>query len=202
VAWLANCCPAVVLARSPRAGAVRWAPGPARPAGTKQAPLALPAVLAGKAGVGRADTVWLLPECTRPGDRRKQQAFASDWPERLRSPIVVRAAPEATSGFWDAGSRSAGAHAWFWASRSPTRSSARETEEEAHQHPTSSRFRPGTKFINLDVHDGAMGFGAWSLRVDARSTAAIIHDFGYAAPDGPRARDLLAERDRYETAGR
>ena len=56
-------------------------------------------------------------------------------------------------------------------------------------------FAPGTKCINLDVHDGAQGFGFWSPAVDAEIYGCLIHDFGYWAEDRGHGHAIYTQNE-------
>ena len=151
--------------------------------GTRQSPWDLATVLAGEK-TAPGDTVWLLSGTYRaPMRDGKPAAFVSNLKGEPGRPVILRAARGARVRL-DGWMEVKGAHAWYWGFEIADSGYTEKTAAGAREHGTSINvFGPGTRFINLDVHDGAMGFGAWSPAVDCEIYGCLIHDFGYAAPD-------------------
>ncbi len=192
-------CIVVFLTLAPaRAGELFASPqGKAGAAGTRADPLDLPAVLAGKGGAKPGDTVWLLPGTYHaPEKDGKRVGFQSVLQGTADQPITLRAVPGkrvTLDGWLDV----QGAFTTYWGLEVADSTFTDRTEAGAKDHPTSiNAFGPGTKFINLDVHDGAMGFGLWSPAVDAEVYGCIIHDFGYAGKDRGHGHAIYTQNEK------
>ena len=89
-----------------------------------------------------------------------------------------------------------GSHTWYWGFEIADSTYMNKTKEGVEGHGTSVNvFGAGTKFINLDVHDGAMGFGLWSPAIDVEVYGCIIHDFGYGAPDRGHGHAIYTQNE-------
>jgi hypothetical protein len=163
--------------------------------GTRQSPLDLATVLAGQ-GVAPGDTVWLLPGTYRaPEKDGKRQPFISELKGTEAQPIVLRAARDGRVTL-DGWLEVKGQHAWYWGFEIADSTFTTKTKEGVEGHGTSINvFGPGTKFINLDVHDGAMGFGLWAPAKEAEVYGCIIHDFGYGAPDRGHGHAIYTQNE-------
>jgi len=153
--------------------------------GTRAAPLDLYSVLAARAPVKPGDTVWLL-EGTYPApvEKGKRVAFTSRLAGTKDQPIILRAEPgkRVTLDGWMV---IQGRDTWYWGFEVGDSHYTDKTSAGLKRAGTGTGvnvFGPRTKFINLDVHDGAMGFGFWSPAVDAEIYGCIIHDFGFGDP--------------------
>ena len=163
--------------------------------GTRESPLDLATVLAG-GGVMPGDTVWLLPGTyrapTRGGKRVAFESSVKGTPER---PVILRAARGGRVRL-DGWLEVKGAYAWYWGFEIADSSYTDKTESGVKGHGTSVNvFGPGTRFINLDVHDGAMGFGAWSPASDSEIYGCMIHDFGYTAADRGHGHAIYTQNE-------
>jgi hypothetical protein len=196
------------------------APGgkPAGP-GTKQAPYDLATVLAGKV-VKPGDVVWLLEgiypapereiEVDVKDDRgkatgekakaRQRLPFVSELRGTPAAPVILRAAPGARvmlDGWMDVN----GEHAWYWgfeiADRRYDDSDHKEVSVRKFGVGTSlDVFGPGTRFINLNVHDGEMGFGFWSAAVDSEIYGCAVHDFGHIGIAGGNGHGIVVQNEK------
>ena len=164
--------------------------------GSRESPLDLVTVLAGKGGVAPGDTVWLLPGTYRALEREgKRQAFVSELKGADGRPIILRtvAGSRVTLDGW---LEVQGSHTWYWGFEIADSTYMNKTKEGVEGHGTSVNvFGAGTKFINLDVHDGAMGFGLWSPAIDVEVYGCIIHDFGYGAPDRGHGHAIYTQNE-------
>lgn len=164
--------------------------------GTKEKPLDLFTVLAGNSGVNPGDTVWLLPGIyPAPIENGKRIAFVSELTGTSENPIILRAIPNERVRL-DGWLEVKGAHTWYWGFEIADSTYTDKTAEGVSSHGTSvTVFGPGTRFINLDVHDGAQGFGFWSPAVDAEIYGCIIHDFGYWASDRGHGHAIYTQNE-------
>ncbi len=164
-------------------------------AGTKDDPLDLATVLQGNAA-RPGDIVWLLPGTyhapTRDG---KRAPFLSKLQGTAKAPIVVRAA-RGGRVIIDGSLEIRGGYTWYWGFEVTDLTFTERTTEGAQGHETLINvFGPGTKFINLDVHDGVQGFGFWSLAKNAEIYGCLIHDFGYQGKDRGHGHAIYAQNE-------
>lgn len=187
--------------------------------GAKETPYDLATVLSGKV-TKPGDVVWMA-EGTYPAEEkevetpvkdkrgkptgektkiRQRQAFVSELRGSPSAPVILRATPGARvciDGWMDV----RGAYAWYWgfeiADRLYAESDHREVSlKKAGVGTSLNVFAPGTRFINLDVHDGDMGFGFWSSAVDAEIYGCVIHNFGHISPNGGFGHGLVVQNDQ------
>ena len=165
--------------------------------GTQRAPRDLLSVLAGAESVKPGDTVWLMPgDYLAPEKDGKRQAFVSELTGTSDQPIVLRAMPGERVRL-DGWLEVKGSHTWYWGFEVADSTYTNKTKEGVAGHGTSiTVFGPGTRFINLDVHDGAMGFGCWSPAVDCEIYGCLIHDFGYDAADRGHGHAIYTQNER------
>ena len=146
--------------------------------GTRQSPYDLITVLAGKAGVNPGDTVWLLGGVYDKADKIK--VTLSGTPNK---PIIVRQAPGQRATIFTGNMQVKGADVWYWGFEVR---GLRGTPREKQNQTSLDVFGPRTKFINLTVHCGLMGYGFWTPAVDAEIYGNIIYDFGFPDKAGGR----------------
>jgi hypothetical protein len=53
----------------------------------------------------------------------------------------------------------------------------------------------GCKFINLVLHDGKLGFNAWSTAIDPEVYGCVIFNNGWLAPDRPHGHNVYAQNE-------
>jgi hypothetical protein len=140
--------------------------------------------------------VWLLPGTYRaPAKDGKRQPLVSELKGVEGRPIVLRAVPGSRVTL-DGWLEVKGAYAWYWGFEVADSTYTVKTKEGVEGHGTLVNvFGPGTKFVNLDVHDGAMGFGLWSPAVDAEVYGCTIHDFGNGAADRGHGHAIYTQNE-------
>ena len=165
--------------------------------GTQRAPRDLASVLAGDGDVKPGDTVWLTPgDYHAPKKDGKRQAFVSELTGTADRPIVLRAMPGERVRL-DGWLEVKGAHTWYWGFEIADSTYTNKTKEGVAGHGTSvTVFGRSTRFINLDVHDGAMGFGCWAPAVDCEIYGCLIHDFGYNAADRGHGHAIYTQNEK------
>jgi len=192
--------------------------GRARGPGTRRAPYDLQTVLAG--GVTRpGDLVWLMagvypgPEAEVQEDVldeqgqptgakravRRRVAFISEIEGDESRPVVVRAVP-GERVILDGWLEVKGSDTWFWGfeiadSRYAGTGHTKAELEELGVRTSIDVYGARTRFINLDVHDGAMGFGFWKTAVDSEIYGCVIHGFGYGGKDRGHGHAIYAQND-------
>jgi len=164
--------------------------------GTKEEPLDLLTVLAGEGGVKPGYIVWLLPGTyPAPMKNGKRVALVAELKGTPEEPIILRAVP-GERVILDGWLEVKGSHTWYWGFEIADSTYTDKTGKGVSGHGTSvTVYGPGTKFINLDVHDGAQGFGFWSPAVDAEIYGCIIHDFGHWASDRGHGHAIYTQNE-------
>jgi hypothetical protein len=80
-----------------------------------------------------------------------------------------------------------GSYSWFWGFEVTNLSlTTRSVTLPGSLNPFPNGFdiyAPGSKFINLTVHDTAQGFGFWTAAPDAEIYGSVIYNNGWIAPD-------------------
>jgi hypothetical protein len=80
-----------------------------------------------------------------------------------------------------------GSYTWFWGFEVTNLAvSNRTVSTPGSLNPFPNGFdiyAPGSKFINLTVHDTAQGFGFWTAATDADIYGSLIYNNGWQAPD-------------------
>lgn len=163
--------------------------------GTRQAPLDLITVLSGK-GIQPGDTIWLLSGTyNAPEKEGKRLPFVSQLQGTTEAPIIVRALPGEKVRI-DGWMEVKGQCTWFWGFEVADSTYIEKTKEGVKGHGTSiTVFAPGSKFINLDVHDGAQGFGFWAPAVDSEIYGCLIHDFSYWTRDRGHGHAIYTQNE-------
>lgn len=136
----------------------------------------------GRARVQPGDTVWLLGGTYRG-------VFRSTVQGRDGAPVVIRQFPGARAVIDGAGStRStlhvAGAHSIFWGFELTNSDPRRSTSAKARLRPdVVVNYASHTKYINLVIHDGGVGFYTEPEFVDVEVTGCILYNNGWQGPD-------------------
>jgi hypothetical protein len=150
--------------------------------GTKSHPWDLATALGQPAVIRPGDTIWLRNGTYGDGTT----TFVSTMTGTSRNPIVVRQYPgeRATIN----GSLTVnGADTWYWGFEVTNLLPGRTS-------PTAGSFGglrtwgvnangPGTRFINMVVHDADAGFGFWTPARDAEIYGCLIYANGWQGPD-------------------
>ena len=132
--------------------------------------------------------------------------FVSGLTGTADAPIIIRQAPGERATIDNGGTGGdalsvLGGHTWFWGfeitSSDPKRRSA-----ETGSWPGDLRRgygvvtrAPGTRFINLVVHDNANGLGLWTEAVDADAYGNIVYNNGWQAPDRSHGHGIYTQND-------
>jgi len=215
--WMSGAAILTAMCLAPAAAAAELYVAPnGKPAGpgTRAAPYDLLTVLAGKAAVKPGDTVWLLPgtypapEGPVPATDDKGQpvpgktvvkrtAFVSALTGAADKPIILRAMPGGRV-MLDGWMEIKGSDAWYWGFEIADSRYTDKTAEGLKKSGTGTGVNvigPRNKCINLDVHDGAMGFGFWTPSIDSEIYGCIIHDFGYNADDRGHGHAIYTQNE-------
>ena len=152
------------------------------------------ALSGGKGRVLPGDTIWLKGGTYR-GPFRSRLVGSS------LAPIVVRQYPGERAIIDGAGSHydtfvAAGAHTVFWGfeltNTDPRGSSSPSATERADM---VANYASHTKFINLILHDGGVGFYASSDAGDVEISGCVIYNIGYQGPDRGHGHAVYAKSD-------
>jgi hypothetical protein len=167
--------------------------GTDRGKGSQKAPWSLAKALAHPGAVHPGDTIWLRGG-TYTGN------FTSHLTGTASLPIVVRqypgeratldanVNPAVTGTIAYALSVSNGGYTWFWGFE-VTNSNPNRWNPTSGSNPSDARNRgifmtvPGTKIINVIVHDTGQGIESWQGAVNAELYGNIIYYNGWNAPD-------------------
>ena len=134
--------------------------------------------------VHAGDTIWL-----RGGTYTGH--FTSNLNGSSSSPIIVRqyAGERATiDGYYDSSTNPAitvdGSYTWFWGFEVMNSSPNRTTNNGGNTPPpaaapASTSERPGTKLINLIVHDNSQGLDLWEAATNAEANGNLIYYNGW-----------------------
>jgi hypothetical protein len=154
--------------------------GRATATGTAADPLDLATALSSASPARAGDKIWL-----RGGVYNG--TFASYLTGSTTAPIVVRQYPGERATI-NASSRTVpaltvhGADTWYWGFEvtdlNPTRTTTNLGYTSGLRATSVNIYGPRTRFINMIVHDGEMGFGLWSPAVDAEIYGSIIYNVG------------------------
>ena len=152
--------------------------GSASADGSINNPLSLPKALSSTSPARAGDTIYL-----RGG--RYVGFFESDLRGTTAAPIIVRSYPgehavldSNAPPYLASGLIVRGSDTWYWdfevVDTSANRSKWRPTLIDVNG--------PRTKFINLVVHDGGQGFGAWTVAPDVEIYGSLIYNVGWDDP--------------------
>jgi parallel beta-helix repeat protein len=167
--------------------------------GSAEHPLDLVTALSGEGPVRAGATVWVHGGVYRG-------SFTSTLNGTPEAPIIVRQAPGERVTIDSAGSgRDAlsvvGHHTWFWGFEITSSDPKRHSKEKGswpadlHRGYGAVTRAPGTRFINLVVHDNANGVGLWSEAVDADVYGSIIYNNGWQAPDRAHGHGVYTQNE-------
>ena len=161
--------------------------GSANGDGSVMRPLDLATALGSSSPVRPGDTLWL-----RGG--RYVGSFISRLQGTASSPIIVRQYPNERVTLDGAGSTEStltvnGGYTWYWGFEVMD-SDTRRVTTTAGSHPADLErgdglavYGPGTKLINLVVHDAADGVGFWSPAENAEIYGMLTYNNGWVGPD-------------------
>jgi hypothetical protein len=163
--------------------------------GTLLRPLDLATALSSKSPAKPGDTIWL-----RGG--LYEGAFVSNLTGTASAPIIVRAYRRERVTV-NASSRTApaltvnGSDTWFWGFEVTDTNPVRVVAS-GQPDPRSTSVHvagPRTKFINLVVHDGQLGFGFWTPAVDAELYGNLIYNVGFEKPDRGHGHSIYVQNE-------
>ena len=165
--------------------------------GSIERPLDLATALSAASPARPGDIIWL-----RGGTYRG--AYKSVLTGTVTAPIVVRqyagerATIDSASTATDA-LTVGGAHTWFWGFEIMS-SDPKRVSSESGSWPYDLRRgygavtkAPGTKFINLVVHDNANGLGLWLEAIGAEAYGNLIYYNGWQAPDRAHGHGIYTQ---------
>ena len=166
--------------------------------GSVARPLDLATALSSSSPVNPGDTLWL-----RGG--RYVGNFTSNLVGTIAAPIVVRQYPDeratidaATANRTAPALSVRGADTWYWGFEVTDTTSARQTANYGADPKRATSIDvtgARTRFINIVVHDGAIGFGFWVPAVDAVIYGTIIANVGVEAPDRGHGHSIYVQND-------
>jgi hypothetical protein len=167
---------------SPRVGYYASPSGVSTGDGSMGNPWDLPTALAGAAGlVGPGDTLWLRGGTYRGSFRSLLKGTAAE-------PVVVRQFPGeraiidgagTTPSTWYVG----GQYSVFWGFEITNSDPARVLSSTGRRSNVIANYASHTKYINLVVHDGGVGFYNESDYSDVEIVGCIIYNSGWQGPD-------------------
>jgi len=168
--------------------------------GSAERPWDLATALAQPPSVSPGDTIWLHEGVYRG-------AFTSALRGTMTAPIVVRQAPgEHATVDGDAMPAATitleGEWTTLWGfevmSSSPTRTATTTGSSAASEILRGDGvniFGPGSRAINLVVHDNAQGFGFWSPATDGELYGNVIYNNGWDAPDRAHGHAIYMQNE-------
>lgn len=168
--------------------------------GSRERPLSLAAALVKEGPVRPADTVWLMGGTYRG-------PFVSYLTGTEQEPIVVRQLPGVRATIDSAPSSDPalyvnGAWTTYWGfevtNSSPHLPFGYPGFDKLTRGIGVEVRGPHTKLVNLVVHDGAGGFGIWSVAENAEAYGNIIYYNGYDSPDRGHGHGIYVQNERGE----
>ncbi len=167
--------------------------------GSPEHPLDLATALSGGGPTRPGATVWL-----RGGVYRG--SFTSTLNGMPDAPILVRQVPGERAVIDSAGSgRDAlsviGSYTWFWGFEITSSNLKRHSSEKGSWPDDLERGygavtrAPGTRFINLVVHDNANGLGLWSEASESDAYGNIVYNNGWQAPDRAHGHGIYTQNE-------
>lgn len=150
--------------------------------GTLANPWDLQTALSQPPAVEPGDTIWLLPGTY--GDGSGTSIFDSQLTGTSHRPIVVRQHPSGRATI-NGGIEIHGANTWFWGFEitSSIRDRTGLPDGTSALKNAVDCYGPGTRLINLVIHDTRQGIGMWVEAVGAEAYGNIIYNNGFQAPD-------------------
>lgn len=200
--WVGACLVAVGLLQPTGAQSARQfyaAPGgvPSND-GSLARPLDLATALSASSPLRAGDTLWL-----RGG--RYVGNFTSVLAGSTTAPIVVRQYPgeratidAATADRVSPALEVKGSDTWYWGFEVTDSTLERQTSNYGADPKRATSIDvvgPRTRFINLVVHDGAVGFGFWTPAVDAQIYGSIVANVGVEASDRGHGHSIYVQND-------
>lgn len=158
--------------------------GPPSGMGTEASPWDLSTALT-SSSVKPGDTVWLEPGIYGDGSGQFNVSLSGT----VANPIVVQALPGQRVTI-NGGLRANGSYTWYWGFEV---ANLAVTNRNAQFPFGFDVFGPGTRFINLIVHDTAQGFGYWRQAVDSEIYGSLIYYNGYDLPDRGHGHGLYVQ---------
>jgi hypothetical protein len=167
--------------------------------GSPERPLDLATALSGE-GPARPGATILLRGGTYRG------AFTSRLSGTADAPIIVRQVPGERATIDSARAQGdalsiVGSHTWFWGFEI-TSSDPKRRSTETGSWPGDLRRGygavtrgPGTRFVNLVVHDNANGLGLWSESVDGGAYGNLVYNNGWEAEDRGHGHGIYTQND-------
>jgi hypothetical protein len=137
-------------------------------------------------GVAPGDTIWVLGGVYKAPTSNGFQSHLNGTPD---SPIIVRAHPYERATIDGKGTQFGlavyGSYTWFWGLEVTDSTTVRAAD--ASNNPPNSfgvaDYGPGTKFINMIVHDTAQGFSGYNTSPDAEFYGNSVYYNGYMGTD-------------------
>jgi hypothetical protein len=181
---------------SPRAGYYVSPTGSSGADGSYANPWDLPTGLSGAGGrVQPGDTVWMLGGTYRGNFRSTLTGTASAW-------VVVRAYPgeraivdgatgSETASTWYVG----GQYSAFWGIEITNSNPARILSLSGRRQNVVANYASHTKYINMVVHNGGVGFYNEFNFVDVEIVGCIIYNSGWQGPDRGHGHALYLKSD-------
>ena len=167
--------------------------------GSAERPLDLATALSAE-GPARPGAMILLRGGTYQGSFTSTLAGTADAPIIVRQAPGERATIDGARGKGDTLSV-VGTHTWFWGfeimSSDPKR---RSTETGSWPGDLNRGYGavsrgPGTRYINLVVHDNANGLGLWSEAVDGGAYGNLVYNNGWEAADRGHGHGIYTQND-------
>ena len=171
--------------------------------GSRLRPWRLETMFQRAAAVRPGDTVWV-----HGGTYRGQ--FVSRLTGTASKPVILRSYP-GERAILDGGNLFGailtvqGSFAWYWGLEIMSSDSARFSRETGSFPQDLSRGTCvtidqqynvlGCKFVNLVLHDGLLGFSAWSPAVDIEVYGCVMYNNGWLAPDRPHGHNVYSQNE-------
>jgi hypothetical protein len=173
------------------ASATQWYAAPSGTSsgkGTQAAPWDLATALTSSL-VQPGDELWL--QAGTYGDGSFQ--FNATLTGTAANPIIVRASA-GQRAIINGGLEVNGAYTWYWGFEV---TNLAVTNRNAEFTFGFNIFGPGTRFINLIVHDTGLGFGFWEPAVDSEIYGSLIYYNGYDLPDRGHGHGLYVQNKEH-----
>ena len=122
------------------------------------------------------------------------------------APIIVRQGPGERATIDSARAQGdalavVGSHTWFWGFEITSSDPKRRSDEsgswpgDLHRGYGGVTRGPGTRFINLVVHDNANGLGLWSEAVGGGAYGNLVYNNGWEAADREHGHGIYTQND-------
>jgi hypothetical protein len=167
--------------------------------GSRERPLDLATALSSE-GPAKPGATILLQGGTYHGKFLSTLTGTSD------APIIVRQAPGERATIDSAQAQGdalsiVGSHTWFWGFEITSSHPKRRSQEtgswpgDLHRGYGAVSRGPGTRFINLVVHDNANGLGLWSEAVDGQAYGNLVYHNGWEAEDRGHGHGIYTQNE-------